>query len=146
MRFPRHAKILRGQLEVAPFACVFVLLLIFLLLQSNFIYSTGVKIELPVGENFPGTANPAVVVGVDRAGQLYFANELISEADLHRRLADAVARYRAGNQSLALVVQADKGVSYEVVVRLTEMAASAGIKEVLQATRPVAPASPRQAL
>ncbi|MBI3875642.1 MAG: biopolymer transporter ExbD [Verrucomicrobia bacterium] len=142
MRFPRNVKILRGQLEVAPFACVFVLLLIFLLLQSNFIYTTGVKIELPTTDNLPGTLNPTVVVAVDRAGQLYFANQIMREMELQEKLAEAVARYRAGRQELTLVVQADKTVPYEIIVRLAEVARAAGIKEVLQATRPSAHTPP----
>ena len=136
MRFPRNAKILRGHLEVAPFACVFVLLLMFILMQPNFVFTTGVRVELPATDALPGTLNPTVVVAVDRVGQLYFANQIVSEPELQSHLASAVARYRAGRQNLTLVVQADKLVPHERLVRLAEVARAAGIREVLQATRP----------
>ncbi|MBM3876624.1 MAG: hypothetical protein FJ386_07890 [Verrucomicrobia bacterium] len=136
MRFTRNAKILRTQLDVAPFACVFVLLLMFTLLQPNFVFTTGVRIELPATDALPGTLNPTLVVAVDHAGQLYFANQVVTEADLQTQLTAASARYRAIRQDLTLVVQADKTVPHERLVRLAEVARAAGIREVLQATRP----------
>jgi biopolymer transport protein ExbD len=44
---------------------------------------------------------------------------------------------------LTLVVQADKGVNYDVVVRLTELAEQAGIKQALLQQRPVVAKSSR---
>jgi biopolymer transport protein ExbD len=136
MRFPRNAKVLRSPLDAAPFAGVFVLLLMFLLLQSNFVYTTGVKIELPAAGALPGTRNPTVIVAVDRRGGLYFANQLVREDDLQRELAAVAQRFRTARQDVTLVVQADKTVPLESVVRLAELARAAGIKEILQATRP----------
>ena len=136
MKYPRTVKPFRGQLEVAPFAGVFVVLLMFLLLHTNFVYIPGVRIDLPPAEGLPGTTNPTVVVAVDRNGQLIFENQIVKEPDLLEKLTAAVARHRAAKGGLTLVVQADKSVAYEVVVRLAELARAAGIKEVLQATRP----------
>jgi len=136
MRFPRNAKILRVQLEVAPFACVFVLLLMFILLQPNLAFTTGVRVELPASDALPGTLNPTVVVGVHDVGHLHFANQLVSEGELLAHLTSASARYRASRQDLTLVVLADKTVPHEKLVRLAELARAAGIREVLQATRP----------
>jgi biopolymer transport protein ExbD len=45
MRFERHAKIFRGQLDPAPVAGVFFLLLIFILL-GNLLYTPGVLVEI----------------------------------------------------------------------------------------------------
>jgi hypothetical protein len=41
MKFPRNARIFRGQLDAAPFAIVFSCLLLFLLL-SSLLYTPGV--------------------------------------------------------------------------------------------------------
>jgi hypothetical protein len=40
MKFPRNARIFRGQLDAAPFAAVLFLLVIFLMLGS-LVYTTG---------------------------------------------------------------------------------------------------------
>ena len=65
MRFPHNTKIFRGQLDAAPFVGVFFLLIIFLLLNSGLVFTTGVRIRLPEGVNLPGTDQPTAVVAVD---------------------------------------------------------------------------------
>jgi biopolymer transport protein ExbD len=137
MRFPRTNKIFRGQLEAAPFAGVFFLLVIFLLLSSSLVFIPGVPIRLPEAVNLPGTANPTLVVALDATGQIYFENQLIPENQLKVKLRVAA---EASKEPLTLVVQADKSVPYETLQRLLLLAGDAGIKEMLMATRPqVAP-------
>ena len=51
MKFPRNARIFRGQLDAAPYAIVFSCLLLFLLL-SSLVYTPGVSIRLPVSARF----------------------------------------------------------------------------------------------
>jgi biopolymer transport protein ExbD len=139
MRFPRTNKIFRGQLEAAPFAGVFFLLVIFLLLSSSLVFIPGVPIRLPEAVNLPGTANPTLVVALDAAGQIYFENQITPENQLKVKLRVAAETSR---EPLTLVVQADKLVPYETLQRLLLLAGDAGIKEMLMATRPpVAPAA-----
>ena len=133
MRFPHHQKVFRGQVDAAPFVGVFFLLIIFLLLNPAFFFTTGVPIQLPVGENLPGTENATAVVAVDASGQYYFENQLCDEAGLKTRLGAAVARSLA---PITLVVQADKDARVEVFVRLGLLARSLGIRELLSAVRP----------
>ena len=133
MRFPRSTKIFRGQLDVAPFAGVFFLLLIFLLLRSSFVFTPGVPIRLPDAVNLPGVAGSTAVVAVDDTGQIYFENQVCTEERLKEHLQAAVARVK---EPLTLVVQADRNVKYEVLVRLGLLARAAGVRESLWATRP----------
>src|SRR2546425_6054278 len=133
MRFPRNTKIFRGQLDIAPFAGVFFLLIIFLLLNSSLVFTPGVPVHLPETVNLPGTGNPTLVVAMDASGQIYFENQISNEERLKEKLQAAVAKAR---EPLTLVVQADKKVTYEMLVPLWLLARSVGIKEVLQATRP----------
>jgi len=142
MRFPRHAKLLRSQLDVAPFASVFFLLVIFMMLGS-LIYTPGARLELqlPRANGLPGTDKPTVSVAIDADGRLYYENQWIEENALRRRLQEAV---RKSAEPLTLVVQADKAVSYERLMRLTLLAREAGILEAWLATLPTSLArSPR---
>ena len=139
MRFPRNTRIFRGQLDAAPFAGVFFLLLIFLLLHSDLVFTPGIPIQLPEGLNLPGTASPTVVVAVDESGQFYFENQVIGQDRLKERLQGAV---QETGQPLTLVVRADKKVALKELMPLWVLARSAGIKEIIQATRPpVVPAA-----
>lgn len=136
MRFPRHARIFKGQLDAAPFAGVFFLALIFITFSSHLVFTPGVRVELPEADGLPGTANPTVQVVVAPGGQFYFENQLLSEAELQSRLRVAVERARARGAQLTLVILADKLTPSEVTFRLAELAREVGIRELLQATKP----------
>ncbi len=133
MRFPRNTKIFRGQLDAAPYAGVLFLLVIFLILNSKFIFVPGVPIHLPEAAALPGTERPTVAVVVDAKGRFYFDNQLADDAQLEARLRSAVSQVQ---EPLTLVVQADEDVEYRVLTHLWLIARNAGIKDLLQATRP----------
>jgi biopolymer transport protein ExbD len=133
MRFPRNTKIFRGQLDAAPFAGVFFLLVIFLLLHTSLVFIPGVPIQLPEAADLPGTPNRTLVVAVDESGQFYFENQVIARDRLKQRLVSAVSETR---EPVTLVVRADKKVQIQELMPLWLLARSAGIKEIIQATRP----------
>ena len=140
MKFRRNAQMLGGILDVAPIASVFFLLVIFVMLGS-LVYTPGIPVQLPLANDLPGTDKPTFTVAVDASNRLYFANRIISEADLKLRLAAAVAN---SPEPLTLVVQADESVSHKETTRLWLLARDAGIHDVLLATLPrliAAPAS-----
>jgi len=132
MKFPRNARIFRGQLDAAPFAAVFFLLVIFLMLASV-MYTPGVRIQLPIADDMPGIPQVPVSVAVDSGGRYYYANQLVQERQLGALLLQAV---KASAQPLTLVVQADRAASTEMLVRLTMLARSAGITNAVLATLP----------
>jgi biopolymer transport protein ExbD len=132
MKFPRHARLFRGQLDAVPVASVFFLLLIFVLLTSRS-YTPGVRLELPRADDLPGTDRPAVAVALDKNGQLYFQNQLIRKEELLSRLRAAAADSR---EALTLVVQADREVTEEKLIGLALLARQAGIQDLMLATLP----------
>ena len=140
MKFPRNARIFRGQLDAAPFAAVFFLLVMFMMLGS-LVYTPGARLQLqlPRADGLPGTDKPTVSVAVDGDGRLYYENQWIEENDLRGRLREAAKK---SPEPLMLVVQADKSVSYETWLRLVLLARDAGITEALLATLPRAYAAP----
>ncbi|MCB1127234.1 MAG: biopolymer transporter ExbD [Verrucomicrobiae bacterium] len=135
MKFVRHVRPFTGQLDAAPLASLFFLLLLFLLFHTYLVPPPGIRVELPVvgTPNLPGTANPWLAVTVDQVGRLYFESQVVTGEDLARRLA---ARVREQQEPVSLLVQADRRVPQEVVLRLYAVARSAGLREVVIATRP----------
>ena len=132
MKFPRNARIFRGQLDAAPFAAVFFLLVIFLMLGS-LTYTPGVSLELPSGGDLPGTDRPHVSVAIDANGRMYFENQGIEEKQLRERLRQTV---RSSSEPLELVVLADKAVSFDLLMRLALLGREAGISKCWMATLP----------
>jgi biopolymer transport protein ExbD len=135
MKYRRHLRVFSGRLDFAPFAGVFFLLVLFLLLHSYLAPPPGLRIQLPAAESpsLPGTANPALVVSVDRNEQFYFDHQAVRPGELQARLA---AKARHSREPVTLLVQADEAVRQAAIVRLAALARAAGIREVLIATRP----------
>jgi biopolymer transport protein ExbD len=136
MKFQRNARIFKGQLDAAPFATVFFLLVVFLMLES-LVYTPGVRITLPMAGDLPGTDKPTVAVGIDANGRLYFENQGIDEAHLKEKLrAAAIA-----TPGLNLLIEADESVPQKRVIQLSMLAREAGITEGSLATLPRAVAA-----
>jgi biopolymer transport protein ExbD len=132
MKFPRTVKAFTGRPDIAPFAGVFFLLALFLLLGS-LVYTPGVELNLPVTGDLPGTDQPTIAVAVDRDGYFYFDNQRLQPSELKTRLRGVA---RQATTPPALLVQADKAASYEALVRLTVLARDAGIRQAFLATAP----------
>jgi biopolymer transport protein ExbD len=137
MKFPRNTRLLRSPFDIAPFAAVFFLLAIFLMLGA-LLPTPGIPLQLPTiesspGKDLPGIDKPAVAVAVDSSGRFYFANQIVSEAQLESDLSAAV---KNSGKPLTLVIHADKAVTYDQLVHLTLLARDAKIQNVLLATLP----------
>jgi biopolymer transport protein ExbD len=117
MKFPRSAKILRSQFDVAPFAAVFFALLIFLLLGA-LLPVAGIPLQPPAADNLPGVAGPTVSLA-----------ERVLKTSL-------IANAKAAPEMPTMVIHADKSVTYEQLVRLALLARAVGITNSLLATLP----------
>jgi biopolymer transport protein ExbD len=141
MKFPRNARLLRSSFDMAPFAAVLFLLVIFLMLGA-FLPTSGLPLRLPVANDLPGIDKPTVAVAVDAAGRFYFANQIVAEDKLKSALKIAAQKSHA---PLTLVIRADKAVTYDQLIHLALLARDAGIQNALLATLPrvvTAPAAP----
>jgi biopolymer transport protein ExbD len=142
VKFTRHVRPLRSQLDAAPFAGVFFLLVIFMMLAS-LTYTPGarVQLQLPRGKGLPGTDKPTVKVAIDADGRLYYENQLFEEKALRGKLQEAA---RKSSEPLTLIVEADRTVSWDRLLHLALLARGAGISEAVAATLPgpTAPSPP----
>ena len=120
MKFPRTAKILRSQFDVAPFAAVFFALLIFLLLGA-LLPVPGLRMSLtpPTAADLPGVSGPAIALAVDSQNRRYLENQIVTEAILRTTLAAAA---KAAREPLTLVIHADKSVNYDELAHLALLA------------------------
>ncbi len=135
MKFPRSAKMLGSQSDAAPYATVFFLLVIFLLITA-LLPTPGINlslVNLPAADELSGTDRPGIAVAIDCSNRLYFANQMVSAAQLKSDLSNAVSQTTA---PVDLIIQADKTVSYDQVLQLSLLARDAGITNALLATMP----------
>jgi len=133
---------LMGDINVVPYIDVMLVLLIIFMITAPLL-TQGVKVNLPKAHAEPLPANEAkdpVVLSVDAQGQLF----LNIAADPHAALdSDAVlAQVTAALQGApdrAVIVKADKSVSYGVVMQAMVLLQRAGASKVGMATDPLPP-------
>ena len=143
MKFPRNARIFRGQLDASPFVGVLFLVAIFLLLNSSLVFVPGVAIKLPEAADLPGVIGRTVRVAVDSNRHFYYRSQIIKESDLQFELRKAVLETK---EPLTLMLLADKTVPWDTMVQLAKLARAAGLKEAILVTRPPpAPARTKEA-
>src|SRR5262249_51931838 len=132
------SKILRSQFDGAPFAAVFFLVLIFLLLGALMpVPGLHMQLNPPAADNLPGVDGRTIAMAVDSSNRCFIENRLVNERQLKTSLQTAVAS--AGtNAPLTLIIHADRAVSYEQLTHLALVARekSIGITNVLLATLP----------
>lgn len=132
MRFPRNARVFKTRLDVAPYAIVFFLLVMFMMLGS-LVYTPGVKLELPRADGLPGTDQQTVAVGLDANGRYYYQNQGIEERALSVQLHQ---KCKQSSEPLTLLIYADKRASYDMLLHLMMIARQAGITNALGAALP----------
>lgn len=145
MRLPRNSRIFRGQWDVAPFAGVFFLILIMIVVCSPLVFQPGVSIELPLGDASSELEGPRLVVAIDQAGIVYYRNQAIDDLELRAQLASDARRI---DEEATLVVMADARAAYEVILRVARLGREAGLKQAFLSTRtampPISVGEPRQ--
>lgn len=117
MRYPRHAKIFRGQLDVAPLAGVFFLLIIFMVL-SSLVYTPGVALQLGPGGS-PVMAAGERLVRIDAEGRFLIGKKIYKEEDLIEQLRQTLPSSPA---AALLIAEADPLAPRSAVLRLREIA------------------------
>lgn len=134
MKLPRNARIFQGQLDVAPIAGVFFLLLMFVVFQSSFVSTPGIHIDLPqMTSPLPGTTDPATVISIDGANHVYYENQVVTEEALFAALR---ARVRQTTEPMTVIIQGDRMTELASLFRVMDVARAAGVEKALIASRP----------
>jgi biopolymer transport protein ExbD len=134
MKFPRNAKILRSQFDIAPFAAVVFCLLIFFLLAAVLpVPGLHTRLSPPAADDLPGVDGRTVAMAVDSQGQYYYQNQPVSERVLKTSLN---AEVKSSPRPLTLIIHADRSATYDQLAHITLLARDAGITNAVLATLP----------
>jgi biopolymer transport protein TolR len=136
---------LMGEINVVPYIDVMLVLLIIFMITAPLL-TQGVKVSLPKAHAQPLPTNQAkdpVVLSVDAQGRLFLniASDPmapLSSAAVLAQVSDALN----ADAGRAVVVKADKSVSYGVVMQAMVLLQRAGASKVGMATDPLPPPNP----
>jgi biopolymer transport protein ExbD len=106
------------------------LLLIFFLLTSQFVITTGVQVKLPKSETSEPVNENQFIVTITKTNDIYFGSEKISLGEL----ADKIIKSPEQQKERNLVIKADKEVPIEILIKVIDIAKSSGINKFTIAT------------
>ncbi len=102
---------------------IVMLLLIFFLLTSQFVISTGVKVKLPGSKTNEQVAPSKFIVTLTTGGNIYLGTEEVDIESLPGRLSILKNESEESN----LIIRADKTVQIDAVIKVIDAAKGAGI-------------------
>jgi biopolymer transport protein TolR len=135
---------LMGEINVVPYIDVMLVLLIIFMITAPLLQQ-GVKVNLPKAhaQPLPKSENNPVVLSVDAQGQLFLNIAPDAKAALDSDAVSAqVGAALKQDPDRAVVVKADRSVSYGVVMQAMVLLQQAGANKVGMATDALPPRRP----
>ncbi len=108
------------------------LCILFMLLHASFVRQPAAAVQLPTAAFLNGTPYGLMVVTLTQEGLFFFNDERVTLDALALAFRNAVRDQKA----TAITIEADVRVPYGVILRVMNMATTAGLQQVNLATRP----------
>ena len=119
-----------SDINVTPMADVMLVLLIIFMITTPLLQS-GITVNLPKAKNPldapEADSNDAVVLAINRAGELYLAKRQIGEAELVDFL---LKKYSSGEINRTIFLKADTALNYGRVVQIVNSCRGAGVERI----------------
>jgi biopolymer transport protein ExbD len=112
---------------------IVLLLMIFFLLTSSFVVSSGLKVQLPKSESGEPQRDHNIIVTLTDKDELYLNNHLVTKPELASKLNDLLK----GSADQIVVIYADNTVSLQSTVNVIDIAKGVGATRFMIATQPV---------
>ena len=130
MKFTSNTSV-HPELNITPLIDVVLMLVIFFMISTSFIFQPGILIQLPHADHSDTTTPRGAGIMITSEGDIYFEQlrTTIDELESH------LSRYP--DKSI-LLIKADQSVAHGIVVQTMNRAKNAGFQRIAIATRPTA--------
>src|SRR4051794_16564852 len=119
MKATGRGKQLMTEINMVPFIDIVLVLLIIFMVMSPFLAQSQIAVNLPQAVSAQPVADDTPIkVQITRGGDLYVRGQPVSKDDLSQRLRTALMM----TSNKAILIEADKGVPFEEVVRVLDIA------------------------
>ena len=119
-----------SSIGLISFTDVIFLLLIFLLISSNFITHSGIKVDLPGSNSQQNEYNKNISLTLTKNNEIFINNEMVSWAELP----EVLNKKLIDDPEQVVVVRADETVQLKNVVKLLDIAKLSGTNRFFIAT------------
>ncbi|MBN1879570.1 biopolymer transporter ExbD [bacterium] len=128
MRFARETSV-RPDLNITPLIDVVLMLLIFFMISTSFIFQPGILIKLPQADHSDSTTPRGASIMITSEGDIYFEK-------LRTTIQELESQFRQFPDKSVLLIKADQNVAHGIVVQTMNQAKNAGFQRIAIATRP----------
>ena len=120
----------KGQdIDLAPLLDVFFILLIFFIVTTVFVKETGVEIDKPTAVSSQNLQKSVLMIAITSTGEVMYGGTNIGISGIRSTLMQA-----SKSEQRPLIIQADKQVKTELLVKVIDQAKLAGISDISLAT------------
>ena len=132
-RYGSRYRLFSGPFHFPAWLNLGLLILLFVILSSDFVLQPGIQVDIPVAAQFAsGVRYSPFVVTLTQEGLAFFDDEQLPLENL----AAAFIRRLQQNRDWPLTIEADSRVPYGTIVRVMNMAAVAGFRDINLAVTP----------
>ena len=117
-------------INITSLVDVILIILIFVLASTTFLEQPALNIELPHAESSGLQRVEELVITISKTGVIYFNKQQVTKDQLLGNLEANI------NTDLPVVLKADKGVAYGLVIEVMDILNRAGIKKIVALTMP----------
>ena len=118
------------EIDLAPLLDVVFILLIFFIVTTVFVKETGVEVDKPNAVSSQQLQKSVFFIAITDTGQVMYAGTNIGVAGVRATLMQA-----SRTQTRPLIIQADKSVPTELLVKVIDQAKLAGLSNISLATQ-----------
>jgi len=115
-----------SEVNLTPMLDVVFIMLIFFIVTASFVKEAGIEISRPSASTAERKERGNILVAITDTGQIWINRRQVG----HRALRANIERMHAENPNGAVVIQADKKSTNDLLVKVMDAARLAGVKSV----------------
>ncbi|QBG48308.1 biopolymer transporter ExbD [Verrucomicrobia bacterium S94] len=130
--FPRYKKRTfhhEGEINISPLIDIVFILLIFFIVTTVFVDETGLEIEKPRAATQQDIERNSILIGIDPQGAVYYNSREVGIGGVR-----AVVRRLLRQESMPVIIQADRRTPTDRTIAVLDEARSAGAQQVFVST------------
>ena len=131
IRSSRRSALEEAAVDMAPLIDMTFLLLIFFLVNTNFVKETGIEVKRPEAVSGEAKSGDLILVGISSAGTIHMNGKRVDLANVR----PLVAQMRLKTPKAPVILIADEGARAGIIVQVIDECKLAGAEEINFSTK-----------